>query len=172
MSRSTIYAVYRTKATPIAEFSNGWGSAPPLWDYLWDTYIDPSKQTTWLTCDGWNRLYPFIHDARLAECLRRCLAWTFDDFIIKRSQLTAMAASCCYTDEAVRAHGKWGWTHWVAFARCLKEYGDKSHDRRLLGVGLSCTSVADPWSARTMTKRYRPVRSVFREAHTTMQERA
>lgn len=45
MSYTSIHIVYKTIAPKVLQLNNAWLSAPPLWDYLWSTYIESGKAT-------------------------------------------------------------------------------------------------------------------------------
>jgi hypothetical protein len=157
MSYSAIYLVYRTSVKRVAEFSNAWGSAPPLWDYLWKTRID--SQSSWLAHQEWEELWALVHDRSVPAEQRLCLAWCWDNGIVPLAKVHKMAQACDDVSDFLLANSKYKWNHWRSFGSTLRKCVKQS-DKRILGIGLSCTSVADPWIVR---RPYTAVWDVFKE---------
>lgn len=139
MSTSDLYRVYRTKTTHLAEFRNGWGTAPLLWEYLSERFI--GAEYRWCFDAGKDRrLWDLATDERVPRSLRLAHAFTFDRGICPLTRVGELADACdevgatCAKEQHVN--------HWAAVAKVLREARAKP---RQLGWALSCTSVNDVW---------------------------
>lgn len=139
MSTTDLYRVYRTTATPIAEFRNGWGSAPVIWGYLNQRYLGGDRFNWGLGRDC-EPLWNLAKDERVPRAIRLVHAFTFDNALCPVDRTHELADAC---DDAGKlcdmpSHVN----HWAAIAAALREHKPRS---RQIGVALSCTSVSDPW---------------------------
>ena len=139
MSRTTIWNVYKTKATPRLELPNSWWTAPPLWDYLCETYLDGKK---WIHGDV-PELWEIWKNKTVPDFLRCALLMTFDKAIVEIADLGQAAQYCGNTNSFLSERVDYG-LHWQSIADELVKAHHK-HDKRCLGIGLGCTSVSDPW---------------------------
>ena len=138
MSTSDLYRVYRTKASHIAEYRNGWGSAPLLWGYLNEKYLGGTRY-------GWSGinnspLWALSKDMRVPRSLRITHAFTFDQSVCPVDRVSELADAL---EEAgkICAHEQHV-NHWASIAHDLRQTKLKA---RQIGFALSCTSVCDPW---------------------------
>lgn len=138
MSYSTIYRIFRTTATSYADFRNGWGTAPLLWDYLAKTFI--GSRFTFFDYSRDNLLWDLAKDSRVARDLRLAHAWTFDRALCPLGRAIEMANACDVV--AVQCAKEDHVNHWAALAVALREAKAKP---RQIGWGLNGTSVSDVW---------------------------
>lgn len=137
MSTSDIYRVYRTTARHVAEFRNGWGSAPILWGFLNQKYLGKDRYSMF---GDQKDLWALVRDDRVPRCLRIAHAFTFDRSVCPPDRIAELADACDETAKIVAYEQHVN--HWADFATTLRAMKCKA---RQIGVGLSCTSVSDPW---------------------------
>ena len=140
MSRTTIWNVYRTKATFHSELHNSWHSAPPIWDYLCEMYLDGRK---WLHHDDNGEMWDLWKNKEIPDFLRCSFLLTFDWSIAKVDDLPQVAEYCRLTHQFLSTINDYG-SHWESIADAFIDIWFR-HDYRLIGVALGCTSVSDPW---------------------------
>lgn len=135
MSTSDLYRVYRTTASRVAEFRNGWGTAPLLWDHLSANFAGGRK---WIFEAEY--LWPLANDERVPNALRLAHAFTFDGAVCPINRTSEFADAC---DEVATTCAKDGYVnHWAAVAAELRKAKARA---RQIGWALSCTSVNDVW---------------------------
>lgn len=139
MSSSDLYRVYRTKATHFAELRNGWGSAPVVWRHLVVRFLWRAPHD-YLRSDN-DELWRLTKDPRVPLPLRLVHAFCCDQAVCPIDRLTDLADACdCVYQITLDRQTV---NHWAAIAKLLREHKPLA---RQVGVGLSCTSVCDPWS--------------------------
>jgi len=136
MSRTTIWNIYKTKATIHSELSNAWLSAPPLWNFLCSTYLEGKN---WLQETYTSALWDLWKNSNVPVFLRCSLLMTFDKGVVLVDDLPDAAEYCRHTHHFLGNN-----SHWNSIAEALADIW-MLHDYRLFGVGLGCTSVSDPW---------------------------
>ena len=138
MSYSTLYKVFKTKAVPHCEFQNGWGSAPPVWGWLCEKYLGGEN---WMISKG---LWALGKNPTVPAHMRFALLLTFDYGIVTPPdfQEAARLSRMVYAD--LRAWSPQHVNHWEKIAAVFEALSVKKTPR-LLGIGLGCTSVSDPW---------------------------
>lgn len=141
MSTTTLWAVYKSKVTVVAEYQNGHGSGPALWDLMAKRYLH--MPMPW-GGDDLKRLWKLATDRTVVEHLRITHAATFDYAMIPVANLEIAATAFEKAHEDILRLTDWTWSHWAAIAADLRKLAAK-HDHRMLGVGIGCTSVSDPW---------------------------
>lgn len=139
MSTSDLYRVYRTKATHIAEYRNGHGTAPLVWGYLNVFYLGGSRYG-WGIGRDLDPLWALSKDPRVPRSVRIAHAFTFDQAVCPMERITELADAldeagkvCAYEQHV---------NHWSAIAADLRAHKAKA---RQIGIALSCTSVSDSW---------------------------
>ena len=141
MSTTTLWAVYKSKVTAVAEYQNSHGSGPAIWDLMAKRYLHIPMP--W-GGENLKRLWALATDRTVAEHLRITHAATFDYAMIPVAKLgTAAEAFEKAHDDIIRLTD-WTWNHWSAIAADLRKMST-AHDRRLVGAGIGCTSIGDPW---------------------------
>lgn len=140
MSCSTLYKVYKTKATRFASFKNGHGTAAVLWGYLCEKYLNKERHS-WMMGDA-KDLWKLFDNPSVPEHLRFALMVTFDDGMVELCDMKEAAVFAKMTYETIYAEGMVN--HWLALSGAYAVLS-KAKDKRVLGVGLGCTSVSDPW---------------------------
>lgn len=139
MSTSDLYRVYGTKATHIAEFRNGWGSAPVVWGYLCEKYLGGTR-TSWGINTPLEKLWALSADERVPRCLRLTLGFTYDWAVCPPKKAGELADAL---EEAGKLCDRPGYVnHWQAIANELRNHKARA---RQVGIGISCTSVNDIW---------------------------
>ncbi len=144
MSRTTLYRVYKTTATPIAEYGNSWGSAPALWNLIWSQHVErgePFPMWKILVGEG-TRLWRCAERADVPFHRRLALAFTFDNAIVRPSNTALVADALDKTHLEILSLTQASWSHFAAIADGMRA---AKIDKRCLGLGLGCTSVCDPW---------------------------
>lgn len=141
MSTSDLYRVYRTRATHFAELRNGWGSAPVLWRHLVVRFLGREQHDYLRSGGNDSELWDLARDPRVPVSLRLAHAFCCDQAVCPVDRLKELAEACERVYE-VTANSQ-GVNHWQSIAALLREHKPRA---RQIGVGLSCTSVCDPWS--------------------------
>lgn len=140
MSSSSLYKVYKTKTKEIAEFRNGWGTAPVIWGYLLEKYLHLDKLAWFGNDENQKKLWKLITDSSVPTNLRLVLGLTLDDAICPYVKKDELAKACqevfefTYDSKSVN--------HWKSVGESLKLC---KPDKKMIGIALSCTSVADQW---------------------------
>lgn len=141
MSHTDLYAVYRTKATHLHEFTNSWGSAPMLWGYLNKQFL--GGPFTMPFFDKMQPLWNLAQDAQIPDYLRTALVFTFDWAICSPESRHRLELDLRKTHVALIEDSECSWSHFSAIADALRSHRP---NKKMIGYGLSCTSVSDPWS--------------------------
>jgi len=144
MSYSTLWEVYKTKVISVKEFHNGHGTGPAIWDCICQNFLG-FEEYSWLTEDHMNTLWPSWENPEIPDFLRFTLMVTYDRSYIEPNRLIEAADYLDKGHEYILAHTSWVWSHFEAIALTLRQLTDRKLDHRLLGIGLGCTSVSDPW---------------------------
>jgi hypothetical protein len=142
MSHSTLWACYRTKVVRLAEYRNGHGSAPPIWDLLWSTYVEQGMKLPLMREERLRELWALGTDPKVAEHHRLALQFTFDRCVVPSSlwQTMATALRTCHSEIVGRPlrwaplyigakesePTAWEWSHLPAIARHLETLADPS----------------------------------------------
>ena len=144
MSCSNLYKVYKTKTRELAEFHNGWGTAPVLWGHLCEKYLHQDANF-WLMA-GFGKesslqpLWDLTKNQAVPACLRIVHAFTFNNAVCPPERKDELSKACQevfdITYDSIHVN------HWKAVAESLKSCAT---DRKMIGIALSCTSVEDPW---------------------------
>ena len=140
MSHSTLYKVYKSKASEFNTYGNGWGSGVPIWKLLTEQYLNKEYSTFADMEPLWN-LYS---DKDIPIHRRFALLFTFDNCIIDKNLLEKCSEYCKEIHEDILKNTDWDWSHWEDIGNDLKKLSLLT-DKRLKGAGLGCTSVSDPW---------------------------
>lgn len=147
MSYTSVYAVYKTKATSLSEFGNGHGSGPAIWDYI---SIKLFKRK--FSCFGDNdEFWKSYKDNRLSRNEKAVLLSTYDMAIVEVDHLEEFAAACKEIHDLIINETHWTWNHFKDIGE-QAEALNKKHDYRCLGLGIGCTSVCDPWEPYNFEK--------------------
>ena len=147
MSYSTLYLVFKTKARPIAEYHNGWGTGPAAWTLMSmvacgkDESMPPYIGGEEAQKEFWHRLY----SPNLTDAQRLGILLTYDGSIIEPNGLAQASVMCRQFHRDILAKTHWTWSHFGAIGETLAELANKGVDKRSIGVGLNCTSVCDVW---------------------------
>lgn len=143
MSTSDLYILNQKSTTHLAEFRNGWGSAPRCWDYLAAKYLPQGLKYSMFDDGAARKVWDLASDSRVSAEERLALMMTFDGAYIPLEHLEEAGIACEEFGKLCEdgAHVN----HWPAFGLALREEAKKKHSRHMRGVCLSCTSVSDPW---------------------------
>jgi hypothetical protein len=141
MSYASLYEIYKTKKVETAEYANGNGSAPPVWDYLCSHYLNvegiymlSNKQPLW----------DLSRDRAVPLNVRLCHAFTFDYAVVSPEHFSLMSEACADMQHILKLWPEWtnNVTHWGLFSEFFKTL---KVDRRCLGIGMRVTSICDVW---------------------------
>lgn len=119
-------------ATTTGTYQNGWGSAPIVWDAVYDKYCGGSRYGYMQDLES---LWPLYKDERMASCERAVLLFTYDKLFVNDSNLNRMAD---HIEEFLVLHPpKEGHVnHWQAIADSMRDAVGKFD-----AIGLNPTSV-------------------------------
>jgi hypothetical protein len=146
LSTSDLYLLNSKSVRHIAEFRNGWGSGPMAWDHLAAKYI-PEKPLFALDEAHMTKVWALFEDPRLARHERIALALTFDRSFVAVGDLKAAGEACARFGAECEAARRVN--HWPAIGAALLMTAGGRIGPHARGVGLSCTSVCDPWADAT-----------------------
>lgn len=141
MSTTTLYKLYKTKVTEFAEFQNGHGSAPPIWDYLCKRFIGADANYY----SNVNELWPLAKDKRVPEILRVVHSFTFDGAYCPTEKLDILINASLIAYKTFNECEQWGPSkvnHWQAIGEAIRK---EKFNKNCCGVVIGCTSVCDPW---------------------------
>lgn len=150
MSTTDLYILNRKSTRWVAEFRNGWGSGPCIWDHLASKYLTQFNFTDFNRADyiGHDRKYAMVwklHD-EITSAEQVAMQMTFDRAFVPIDYLEAAGKACIEAHELIEAHGFWkGVNHWRDIGSKLIELADHKFHPQARGIVLSCTSVSDPW---------------------------
>jgi hypothetical protein len=152
MSTSDLYILNGKSTRWVAEFRNGWGSGPCIWDHLASKYLPNVNFTDFDRKDyvGWERkcqmTWDLAGEERVTAEERIALMMTFDLSYAPIDHLKAIGNACIKAHAMIEDHGFWsGVNHWRAIGEALIEVAENTHHRHSRGVVLNCTSVNDVW---------------------------
>lgn len=143
MSYTSLYKVFKTKRVNVGDFRNGHGSAPPVWDWLSEKYLNGSY---WFSAG--DALWKLAKDVRVPIDVRLCHAFTFDYAVVVPEHFERMSQACAEMNRILEAWPKWTncVNHWPAFSEFFKTCKVQHKiTKRCLGIGMRCTSVSDVW---------------------------
>ncbi len=142
MSTSDLYLLNGKSTRHIAEFRNGWGSAPLAWDHLGHKYVDGFRPYS-MDPAMLRKVWALADDPRIQHHEGVVLRMTFDKSFVGIADL-ADAAECC-RKFGKECSGADRVNHWHSIGDALADEAQKRHGRHARGVALSSTSVSDPW---------------------------
>lgn len=150
MSTSDLYILNRKSTQHIAEFRNGWGSAPLVWDYLGDKYIDENPIYS-MSESYLKKVWALHKDSRLEEWERIPLLMTFDKAYVPLDKVIEASVACLRFNTEVGPLPKFKdrVNHWASIGNALAFVPHKKLSRFARGVVLSPMSVSDSWGQPT-----------------------
>ncbi len=140
MSYTSVYAVYKTKATNLKELRNGYGSGSAIWDYI--ALKLTGKKLPMFDKLDW--FWPLWKDPRLNDNERAVLLSTYDYAVVEVEYLKEFSKACKKVSNSIISDTEWTWNHFADIGE-QSEILSKKHDYRCVGLGIGCTSVCDPW---------------------------
>lgn len=143
MSCSTLYLLYKTKVVEVAEYRNGWLSAPVVWDHLSETYLNRTNGYFGSSEREMEALWALSGDLRVPRHWRIAHRMTFDNGAVPPERLVEAAGEIRKVGVELIQMNRG--QHWTAIADSLEEIASGRLDHRLVGVVLNCTSVNDYW---------------------------
>lgn len=138
MSTSDLYRINKTGARHVAEFRNGHGTAPLIWGYLNQQFLG-REPNAWLFGNN-DALWKLSSDDRVPRDVRITHAWCMDGAICPPDRLEELRAACAATGKICGREQHVN--HWQAISEAIAAYKPRRGER---GLGISCTSVSDPW---------------------------
>lgn len=118
------------------EFLNSWGSAPVIWGFICERYLQ--KEGHWWVSAGPERLkklWAAWQSPEIPECVRAVHLWTMDRMYVERKDYQRMAE---HIDAFLAICTGWnGVNHWPAISELLKS------DPDIPAFGLWCTTVVN-----------------------------
>jgi hypothetical protein len=146
MSYTSVYAVYKTKASCLCELRNGHGSGPAIWDYI--ALKLTGKRLPIGNVDWFWKLWK---DERLSENEKAVLISTYDWAVVEIEHLERFSIACEEIHNKIIDETDWTWNHFKDIGEQAKAL-NKKHDYRCIGLGIGCTSVCDPWEGHNFKK--------------------
>lgn len=152
MSTTDLYVLNQKSVRHAAEFQNGWGSAPLVWDYLGEKYIT-ERPVYSLDQQHLKRVWRLADDTRLTTGERTALMLTFDYGYVPRDKLKLAGEACqqFHADTSARPELANRVNHWAAIGAALIDLAGGKLSRHAKGAALSCTSVCDIWLSADKT---------------------
>lgn len=132
MSESVLYRVYNKTVRGESEYQNGWLSAPLLWSYLAQKYLGRDVKMFGNDPELWG----LVTDQKLPRHCRIALAMTLDRALCPSSRIAEVSGELLKVAAVLPDH-----SHWKVIADDMAQIKDK----RMKGVGLTCTTVSDVW---------------------------
>lgn len=143
MSYTTLYAVFKTKASEIVDLRNSWGSGPAIWDYV--ALKCTGKKLSLISTDlKW--FWKLWESEKIDDDVRACLLSTYDYAVVEVDRLLDFEKSCQLVYQKIIAETAWTWNHFWSIGIAAGKLA-KKHDHRCIGMGIGCTSVSDPWKS-------------------------
>jgi hypothetical protein len=130
MSHTTILAVYPgERVEPLRELRNSWGTAEPVWQYLYKRFLHSRLQP-------WNhdRLWTLWNNHKVPEHYRAILLVTFDRALVRKEHFARAAADIRKADSMDEGQGNA--YHWPLISDIFASNPD------VPAIGLWCTSVS------------------------------
>lgn len=143
MSTSDLYILNQKSVTHYAEFPNGWGSGPVVWEFIGNKYIENKPQYWEMNLSVLKEIWALAGSDKLEEDERIAMMLTFDKAFVPASHFKQAGHACIKfydrsrTDERVN--------HWAAIGDALIGLSEQKLSRYARGACLSCTSVNDIW---------------------------
>jgi len=141
MSTTDLYILNQKSTRHVAEFRNGWGSAPRCWDYLALKYL--GEKTAMFDLRGMQRVWDLAGDERLTADEKVALMFTFDRAYIPTKHLKDAGESMIAFGKA--CHDGVSVNHWPAIGEKLIELSAQKFHHVARGICMSPTSVSDNW---------------------------
>lgn len=142
MSCTTVYEIYKTKASAIKELRNSHGSGPAIWNYI--SLKCTGKKFQWYPEEETKKFWPLWKSPLLNDSERAVLLCTYDMGYVEINKLYEFSAACFELHKKIIGKTDWTWSHFEAIGNEAVGLYAK-HDHRCLGLGVGCTSVSDPW---------------------------
>jgi hypothetical protein len=144
MTSTRVYALNGKSTNALRAFSNGWGSAPVLWDYLSEKYLGLKAMPF-----GENerqKLWDLARDKRLTGEERACHMLTFDRAYVPLQHLERVSDACysVYADMPAKYKGD-RVNHWYGLGALFSQLAQMKFHHRCRGVCIAPTSVEDHW---------------------------
>jgi len=141
MSSTSVYAIYKTKASHIDEYHNGHGSGPAIWDYI---SMKLTGQEFQMFGDDLDSFWKSWKDKRLSRNEKAVLLSTYDNAVIEIKYMEEFSKACIEVHNLINNGSKWTWNHFSDIGKTANKLAFK-HDHRCIGFGIGCTSICDPW---------------------------
>lgn len=152
MSTSDLYIINHKSTTWVAEYRNGWGSAPICWDFLAEKYFPDVNFTdfnrpNYVGFDRkWKMVWGLASDTQVSDEERMALMFTFDNAYVPVKHLKEAGEALKKFYGLCRDWSEGKVNHWDAIGDELIRLSGRKLHYQARGVGLSRTSVNDIWS--------------------------
>lgn len=147
MSYTSLYGVpLQGCLRTVSEYRNGWGSAPVIWDFIWDKYLrtretEKNHESAMHPNGNLKKICDMANEGKLLEYERICVHLTCDGCIIRKEDFAkvsdALDTMYLATNNGVYVN------HLKAIASDLRD-DDKWND--YIGCCFRHTSVGDAWT--------------------------
>lgn len=147
MSYTSLFGVPASgELETVAEYRNGWGSAPVIWEFIWNKYLrtreaEKKYESAMHPQGNLQKVCDLANDGKLQEYERICVQLTYDRCIIRKEDFPKVAAALD-TMYAATYNGEYV-NHLKAIADDLRA-ADKWAS--YIGCCFRHTSVGDEWT--------------------------
>ena len=148
MSYSTLYLVPELgEIEEFEEFRNGHGSAPVVWDYLFEKYITlgPGEYRH----EQYEKTWELVKDDRLSKNEKISLVFTFDHFMCKKKDFDTLSMALREMGLIYLVKKPTYVNHLVAIADALDKM---KNDPRTVATCINHTSVGDAWEVSELNE--------------------
>lgn len=147
MSYTSLYGVpLQGCLRTVSEYRNGWGSAPVIWDFIWDKYLrtretEKNYESAMHPNGNLQKICDMANEGKLLEYERICVHLTYDRCIIRKEDFAKVsdALDTMYLATYNGVHVN----HLKAISSDLRD-SDKWND--YIGCCFRHTSVGDEWT--------------------------
>ena len=142
MSTSTLYLVNKKNVRQVAEFQNGFGTAPVLWRFLCKEYLNEAPDSWLFIAQKDKSLWNLVNDPKVPLSLRLAHAFTFTHAVCSSDKKHILAEALLDTHKITHGFSPDHVNHWQSIGNFIKTMKPFPKSQ---GIGLNCTSIYDGW---------------------------
>lgn len=153
MTTTDLYILNKKSTRWVAEFVNGWGSVPCIWDHMAYKYYPNANFTRhgdpdYISRDDMNQMvWNLASDDQVTTEERVALMMTFDRSYVPITYLKVAGEACVTAAKMIDDAGFWkGVNHWKAIGEKLIELSSMNFHHQARGVVMNGSSVCDWWN--------------------------
>lgn len=153
MSRTTLYRIFKTATRTVQEYHNSHLSAPAIWGYLCVKYLNEERHK-WICRNDNKKLWDLWKNLEVPKPIRAAHLFTMDGATIPFQHKDEIGCLFKEAHKILRTDQPDYGSHWEDIGETL--INNKQSDNRMIGFGLGCTSVSDPWEYYPKDKSFLP----------------